>query len=370
MNRLAILIVVILVNFNSFVLASWQEELKQKVEENNPPAWMLEQIREDLAPFQTITDQDLETTLQINNPGNYRFLVRFVISNNEIFVKTNDSATNHPRCLYLIQAFESLARAIELPNVDFILSLHDCLTYEDRSGFKAPVLCFAKQKNMEPEIVLMPDFEALLGNYDFLNQVSKGIGAYPWEKKVPIAVWRGATTGGDDSFEYTVENFLFHPRSELVTLSLGFPFFIDARFTILGQTPEPEKIIVAYAKYFGKSIPVSKHLLYKYQILIDGNSCAYSRAYWQLFCNCVIFKQDSEHIQWFYRALKPNVHYVPIKHHLEDLIEKIAWAQEHDDECFQISNNAQDFANKNLKHSDIMYYLYLLLSEYAKIIKR
>jgi hypothetical protein len=347
--------------------ASWQDELKQKVDENNPPAWMLEQIHQDFAPFLSVTQEDLERTYVDDNQNNNKFLVRFSISNNVVLVKTHDAASRHTRSFALIECFQRLSETIELPDVDFIVSLHDCLTYENRSSFKAPVFGFAKHKHLESEIVLMPDFEALLGNYDFLSEVAKGTQAYPWEKKIPMAIWRGATTGGDSSLEYTLENFLSHPRSELVTLSLQFPYLIDARFNVLGQTSEPSSILLAYAPYFAKSINIAKHLPYKYQILIDGNSCAYSRAYWQLFSNCLIFKQDSDHVQWYYRALIPNVHYIPVKNHLEDLIEKIFWAHEHDLECYQISNNATNFANDNLKRSDVMYYFYLLLTEYAKL---
>ena len=42
-------------------------------------------------------------------------------------------------------------------------------------------------------------------------------------------------------------------------------------------------------------------------------------------------KQDSEYYEHFYRQMKPNKHYIPVKHDLSDLIEKIKWAKANDD---------------------------------------
>ncbi len=112
---------------------------------------------------------------------------------------------------------------------------------------------------------------------------------------------------------------------------------------------------------------MKNHLKYKYQLLIDGNSCAYSRAYWQLFSNCAILKQSSPNLQWFYGLLKPYVHYIPLQNDLSDLPEKILWSKDHDKEVRKIISNAQMLAQENLKQADLYYYLYLVLHEYSKM---
>ncbi len=114
---------------------------------------------------------------------------------------------------------------------------------------------------------------------------------------------------------------------------------------------------------------VEQQIAYKYQLLIDGNTCAYTRAIWQLFSNCVIFKQESPAIQWFYRALIPYIHYIPLNPDLSDLIETVHWARKHDDIMEDISNEAQAFANANLRYSHILQYVYLLLKQYAELQK-
>ena len=116
-------------------------------------------------------------------------------------------------------------------------------------------------------------------------------------------------------------------------------------------------------------MPLFQQIQYKYQLLIDGNSCSYGRAFWQLFSNSVILKQDSDAIQWYYRALIPYVHYVPIKHDLEDLQSQLAWVLAHDTDAKKISKQAQMFATRNLSNKQILYYTYLLLCAYATLQK-
>lgn len=48
--------------------------------------------------------------------------------------------------------------------------------------------------------------------------------------------------------------------------------------------------------------------------------------------DALVFKQTSDFFEHFYRQMEPNVHYIPLKHDLSDVVEKIKWAQTHDDE--------------------------------------
>jgi len=51
-----------------------------------------------------------------------------------------------------------------------------------------------------------------------------------------------------------------------------------------------------------------------------------------LALDAVVLKQDSEYYEHFYPQLKPWVHYIPVKRDLSDVIEKIKWARQHDEE--------------------------------------
>ena len=334
--------------------------MKSEMFQNPPPEWMLKQIHTDLESFSksSISTEILDRVmLEENAIGNPHFLVRYKITNNKVQVI---SFVSHDRIPLVTKSIKQLAQSVKLPNVDFIVTMHDSL---DGTEFLCPIFSFAKRPKLSPQIILMPDFEALLGNFPTLLAVDKGNQSYPWDKKVNKAIWKGAMTGGI----FTPENFLDFPRTKTITQSLQYPDLIDAGYTALVQCENCELIKSRFSQYFGPSSPVEDHIKYKYQLLIDGNTCAYSRAYWQLFSNCVILKQSSDAIQWYYGALQPYEHYIPVKADMSDLIDVIKWAIEHDDEVEKISLRAQEFSMKNLRHTHVMQYLYLLLEEYSRL---
>lgn len=77
---------------------------------------------------------------------------------------------------------------------------------------------------------------------------------------------------------------------------------------------------------------------YKYQINIDGTVAAYRLPY-LLAGDSVVLKQDSIYYEHFYSQLQPWVHYIPVKADLTDLLEKIQWAKDHDEEVQLKRNN-------------------------------
>lgn len=59
---------------------------------------------------------------------------------------------------------------------------------------------------------------------------------------------------------------------------------------------------------------------------------------------------------------------MPIAKDLSDLLEKCHYAQNHDREMRQIANNGTQFAKENLNQEMIYLYMYLLLTNYAKLL--
>lgn len=339
-----------------------KKDFVEKISANKAPEWMLQQITEDFLPFAAsgFNTEMLDTVMREAEGGGE--LVRFRILDNQISVVDQGKLNMGQRLESMRQVLSTLCEMTPLPNMDFIISLGDAL---DGMNVAAPVLVFAKHKDSN-KVVLIPDFEALSNQgVHLLHIVEQGINKYPWNKKISKAFWRGATTGGMIS----KDSFLSIPRSQAVKFSLERPSLIDARFTDLVQCDDPELVQEHFSSYFSKPLPVKNHLKYKYQLLIDGNTCAYSRAYWQLFSNCAILKQSSPNLQWFYGLLKPYVHYIPLQNDLSDLPEKILWSKDHDKEVRNIISNAQMLAQENLKQADVYYYLYLTLLEYAKMQK-
>lgn len=94
---------------------------------------------------------------------------------------------------------------------------------------------------------------------------------------------------------------------------------------------------------------------YKYQLNIDGTVASYRFPY-LLAGDSLVLKQDSQYYEHFYRDVKPNEHYVPVKRDLSDLVTKVKWALKHDKEARRISKNGSTFARENLMPAHIFCY--------------
>ncbi|CAG5104613.1 Oidioi.mRNA.OKI2018_I69.chr1.g1388.t1.cds [Oikopleura dioica] len=132
------------------------------------------------------------------------------------------------------------------------------------------------------------------------------------------------------------------------------PEDVDARLTRnlhnkKGQDP----------KKYGEQV---KHVSYpdmgkfKYQALVDGTVAPYRTAL-LMQMDSVILKQKSMNYEWWYRYMKPWVHFIPIEKDLSDLREKIEWARNNYDKPRQIAFNANALAAQWM-NPEFMYRYY------------
>ncbi len=84
----------------------------------------------------------------------------------------------------------------------------------------------------------------------------------------------------------------------------------------------------------------------KYALDIDGFSNAWCNFMQRLKLGCCVLKVDSQFgfRQWYYDALVPFEHYVPVQADLSDLAEKVDWVRSHDREAREIAEHGQAFA--------------------------
>jgi hypothetical protein len=348
---------------------SWQAAFQEKVRLNEQPEWMLKQIRLDLEPFVKtgISKKQIDLVMNLHT-----LLNRFEIRGNQVFVNGQVcvSGKEIKGGKSFINAICQLAELVPLPYIDFVISFNDSFYHVPAlSSCKGPLFSFAK-RSQDRGIILIPDHAALAGYIEEKEELEKGNTSYPWHLKKNKALWRGVNSGflpGSLDF-MNPNNFQQYPRVILCKLSKENSDLLDAGFTSLTHVGLQMKEILNRLGYVKDYVSISEHLKYKYQILIDGYTCAWHRGYWQLFSNCVMIKQTSPDFQWYYGELEPYVHFIPVDNQLNDLIEKIKWAQQHDNEVKQIVQNANHFADTHLNYEDIMLYIYLLLTEYAKLL--
>lgn len=356
--------------------------------------WTDEQIKKDFAPYEAsgITLEMLDQTIAWNSewldeayPNLNEGMVRVRVVDSQIY-QTRHKTFLHWGITALV-VLEEIIKRYPLPDVDFIYldqdgplppdgNLSVAFMGPDGSMPLGPILAGTKRDEFNNVILyhdcLSPvdlreeDTEMPLLAYSWAHEieaVEKGGIKYPWEKKLPKLFWRGRAT---DRI-YTDQDYVKSPRVGLVLQSQQLPDLIDAAFTgwwkntLLSSIPEfPE--LQSFAR-------TEDHLLYKYQVCVDGAAGQFPGFAWRLLSNCLVFKIKSPVKLWFDAGLASEFHYIPIEHDLSNLANRLIWAQEHDDEARSIAENGRKFAQENIMPDDLILYCYKVLLKYASLQK-
>lgn len=343
--------------FTTLSLHGLNTELFYKKLREPIPEWMSEQIQQDLAPFQKQLSQKYLDQLFAKD----EFLqVRVRVKNGNISIEKSRSAEKHGAADSIIPHFMGLHHVMPLPDMDFIFSAADGIGCHPK-GPAYPILTISKCRQ-DAGVILMPDWFALNGYEPDKAKVLEGNRAYPWPKKIEKIFFRGGDTGIQDGRSF--ETWKKSIRPKLVAFSLKYPSLVDARFAITLHN----KQFVEDAKregYIGNYVQLKDYIQFKYLIDLDGNCASAPRLALLLYSNSVTFKHITDSMQWFYKALKPNVHFIPLKEDLSDLFTQLHWAKTHDADCQIISENARRLASEVLSREMVYLYLYRLLEEYA-----
>jgi len=358
-------------NHNKYLFKeTFVKELNKKVFKSKikgkPPAWMSEQIEKEFEPFvlSKITSKKVDETFKkIRKTFPCNEIIRYRIINNELFRYFNDEETISLKDSSLEKAIKTLLRLEPIEDLDIIISHQDGIPigeqperfYEmEKKEMQAPILCSAKKKDL-PLVILIPDWRSVSRWWKKeISSVKKATKQNKWENKKNYAFWRGSLTN--------------NIRLELCKLSLQYPNHLYAKLNAKVENRDFQRQLEEEGIYCSKGwYPMEKILENKYLPLMDGVMSAAPAFQSRLLSNSLTLKQDFPGTQWFFKPLKPYVHYVPLKHDLSDLIEKIEWAKENDDLCKQISKNSSDFALNNLMFEDVYLYLYLVLKKYSSL---
>lgn len=193
------------------------------------------------------------------------------------------------------------------------------------------------------QVILYPDHNLYpVPAVDFLlnknfNQTVKSV---PFEDKPDIAVWRGGDTGGQGPVPGQVELGLDKVKinrqqfvNKFKNIKCVDAAIIDSE--IGPSTPE----IKGDPNWL---MPHEQANNYKYIISLEGNDAG-SNPRWVFSTQCVVFMSDklTSELTWHFH-LKPWVNYIPFKHDLSDLEDKINWANDNIDECKLIIKRANE----------------------------
>jgi hypothetical protein len=216
----------------------------------------------------------------------------------------------------------------------------------DGEDSEAGLLSFCSR---DPGAILIPDHMFVLsGGYREHRALARA-NATSWDARSDWIVWRGSThgVGTITKPDLSSDDPDLIARVRLCVALRDTPL-VDAKLFRVTQSDnvalDTERL--ARAGILGDYLsPLTWHGL-KFAIDIDGNSNSWSTLFLRLLMGCCVLKVASGpgYRQWYYDALEPWLHYVPVKCDLSDLNERIAWCRSNLAACREIAARGQAFA--------------------------
>nr|XP_036876105.1 protein O-glucosyltransferase 3 isoform X2 [Manis javanica] len=322
---------------------AWQDTLSCPTEEP--------QIAKDFASFPSINLQQMLNEVPKRFGDERGAIIHYTILDNHIYRRSLGKYTDFK--MFSDEILLSLARKVLLPDLEFYINLGDWpLEHRKVNETPGPSPIISWCGSLNSRDVILPTYdithstlEAMRGVTNDLLSIQGNTGP-SWINKTEKAFFRGR-----DSRE---------ERLQLVQLSKENPQLLDAGITGYFFFQEKENEL-GKAKLIG----FFDFFKYKYQVNVDGTVAAYRYPYLMLG-DSLVLKQDSPYYEHFYMALKPWKHYVPIKRNLSDLLEKLKWAKENDEEAKKIAKEGQFTARDLLQPHRLYCYYYRVLQKYAE----
>lgn len=325
-----------------YALSSYNKESLEKKAKGNPPRWMENQIQKDLQGIRhaNASSDALDTYLKQFSKETLEkdyLLIRFTLKEDKFETYPKTLSRFGGRLEAVKNALHALKDAGLLPEkLDFILCINDKI-FDAYEG-EVPIFVFSKnvEDPRQKNLILMPDGMNLSRWAYIYPTIRFASFIFPWSKKTDRMIWRGSNTNP--------------VREKLVSKKEAYPF-LDASLTD-GRG--------------GTYIIPEYQIENKYLLSLDGISSTWPGLLWKLASNGLVLKQKSSHMQWYYGAMEPGVHYLEVKGDLSDLREKYDWAQGHQTESQRISDQAQRFVQENLLYEDMLHYMARVFGAYHR----
>ncbi|KAH3827829.1 protein O-glucosyltransferase 1-like [Dreissena polymorpha] len=251
----------------------------------------------------------------------------------------------------------------KLPDMEFILNTRDW-PQSPKFHDPLPVFSFSKVDSQSWDIMypawtfweggpaVWPIYPTGLGRWDEQREIiPKAAEKWPWEKKHNKGFFRGSRTSSE--------------RDPLVRLSRSEPSLVDAEYT---KNQAWKSLEDTLGKEPAEEIRLEQHCDYKYLFNFRGVAASF-RLKHLFLCDSVVFHVGEEWLEFFYPAMKPWVHYIPVKQDLSDVKELLEFAKENDDVVHEIAKRGRKFIWDHLRMEDVSCYWKKLLKNYAKLQK-
>ena len=167
----------------------------------------------------------------------------------------------------------------------------------------------------------------------------------PWRERLPLAVWRGSSTG----LPALTPTRLHHlPRYKLCRLGDRDPSLLDAGITavVQAQNPAAGSSITTHLQEHGLLKPrmePADMALHQWVVDLDGNVNSWGLL-WKLLSGSCVVRVESARRQWYHHRIQPWIHVVPVCADLSDLLPTLRWCRQHPQKCAAIAEAGQRLA--------------------------
>jgi hypothetical protein len=329
---------------------------------NNFPKFFLEEIEREFSHWKKnkFCRRDIDITVKNlleKFPDKRCNFIRIKIIDNKLYIQNFLKTKFHPRLIRFENFFKKTLQNIKFEDIDFLYSIHD--SFEEPSWLeclKAPMFCISKKKGNN-KVILFPHIEWMQKNDVLIDQIKKKSAEINFESKINKAFWVGSSTG----------NFLNinqNERYKIVKISKKFPDLIDANFSSFSEWRKIDRLNFLKENKLKESVSPIDQIKYKYIISIDGHAFAGS-FFWQLFSNCLILKNKSSYLEWYYPFLKKDEHFFEYGKEEEVLSFIKDMNKVNVNKSILMIKNSNDFSNKYLSNENVLAYIKALFKSYS-----
>lgn len=335
-----------------------------------PSAWAA-QVRRDLAAFRAagVSAADVAAAAQVK-AATWRLLIhsnRLYLHPSPLEQQDRDRRVEgHPH-VHMQQLIKVLC-AHKLPDMELVLNWGD-FPKSPKSLPPLPIFSWTKDSNHHDLMFPYWSWMFTPPNASMVDSeprvLPSPVSYEEWHRKNDTAIWRGGTHGGDYSGNGTWRR---TPRGAVVVTCNRRPDLCDAQFASFTQASPKAKaeIIAAFGEH--PRIHPDEYFKHKVVIVVDGNGPPSSRSTTVFMGGSLVAWQESPVWEFWYSALRPYVHYLPLSRELGDLEAQLEWARSNPVAAHAMVANAQAFMRGNFNTRSVNAYLKQLLIEYAGLL--
>lgn len=237
---------------------------------------------------------------------------------------------------------------------------------------KYPVFSVSRIENFLD--IIMPNHRSGLASVsDELKRSASNFSE--WERKIPEAFFRGSSLGVN--FKNILES------GTDITSNSRFKLYEMAQLQRRGKLECSVKLNFAITKYLQYNadqmslnqlkfmypevgnVAVEEQFKRKYIVVVDGNGWAERVALYMLSGSLIFLA--TIHEDWVSRQMVDGIHYIKVEPDLSDLIEKLEWAHNNDEEAKVVAQNGQKLASSRFDLKNLQIYNALLVMEYENL---